>query len=248
MFKIVLCDDNDVFLRIENEIVNNYFASIDEKCQIVSYTNGIDLLNDDDIDEYNLILLDCEMPGISGLEVAERLRKNGKNVPIAFSTNYYDFTIKGYHYGIVRYLVKTESAFKENIIECIEYVRKINRENEYLSIKADGTIQTIKQADIVLISSDKHYLTFYVKNGNELDWHCEEVKARMKFDDIIEELSSRFIRIHQRNYVNMDYIIEIGSYNIIASIGSQTKRKVSMTVRNKKDIQKQYYLYKRNNV
>ncbi|WP_294242264.1 LytR/AlgR family response regulator transcription factor [Pseudobutyrivibrio sp.] len=245
MFRIALCDDNEQFIKFENEIIQDYFLSSGENCSIDSYNCGADLIKDDNkLANYNLILLDCEMPGISGLEAAEVIREKGINVPIAFSTNYYDFTIKGYHYGLVRYLVKTEDSFRDNIIECIKYVKSIKKENEYLSIKVNGVMQTYKQSDIVWITSDKHYIKLFVKNEAEDTWNCSEIKVRMKLEDITDSLSSAFLRVHNRNIVNMDYISEFSPYFVVLNTSSQTKTNISMTVRNKRDLHKKYYAYK----
>ena len=245
MFRIALCDDNEQFIKFENEIIQDYFLSSGENCSIDSYNCGADLLKDENkLANYNLILLDCEMPDVSGLEAAEVIREKGINVPIAFSTNYYDFTIKGYHYGLVRYLVKTEDSFRDNIIECIKYVKSIKKENEYLSIKVNGVMQTYKQSDIVWITSDKHYIKLFVKNEAEGTWNCSEIKVRMKLEDITDSLSSAFLRVHNRNIVNMDYISEFSPYFVVLNTSSQTKTNISMTVRNKRDLQKKYYAYK----
>lgn len=245
MFRIALCDDNEQFIKFENEIIQDYFLSSGENCSIDSYNCGADLLKDENkLANYNLILLDCEMPGISGLEAAEVIRKKGINVPIAFSTNYYDFTIKGYHYGLVRYLVKTEDSFRDNIVECIKYVRSIKKENEYLSIKVNGVMQTYKQSDIVWITSDKHYIILYIKNGEDESWRCSEIKVRMKIEDITDNLSSAFMRVHLRNIVNMNYVVEFSSYFVVINISSKDKKNVSMTIRNKQKLMKEYYAYK----
>jgi len=245
MFRIALCDDNEQFIDMERSIIEKYFTSIGEDCNIDSYYNGADLIsNENKLADYNLILLDCEMPVMTGLEVSEHIRKLSISVPIAFSTNYYDFTIKGYHYGIVRYLVKTEDSFADNIIECIKYVRTIKKENEFITIKIEGAMQSFRQKDIVLIASEKHYLSFYIKNGAKDSWYCSEVKVRMKLEDIEQNLGSNFLRVHQRNIVNMDFITEFTSYNVVISTGFQSQKSVSMTVRNKKDLQKKYYSYK----
>lgn len=245
MFRIALCDNDEQFLKKEYEIIQEYFSSSGEEYSVDLYCSGAELIkNTNKLANYNLILLDCQMPEMSGLEVAEYIRNININVPIAFSTDYYDFTIKGYHYGLVRYLVKTETAFRDNIIECIKYVKSIKNENEYLSIKVDGVIQKYRQSDIVWITSEKHYLVFYIRNGTDDSWSCSEIKARIRFEDISESLSSSFLRVHQRNIINMDYIDEFTAYFIVIYIGHRTKKNVSMTVRNKKELQKKYYSYK----
>ncbi len=245
MFRIALCDDNEQFLKTESEMICEYFSLIHEEYSVDSYKSGAELIKDESkLAQYDLILLDCEMPEMTGLEVAEFIRNRGINTPIAFSTNYYDFTIKGYHYGLIRYLVKTEASFRDNIIECIKYVKSLDQENERLTIKVNGITQSYKLKNIVWITSDKHYLTIYVREEKEGYWSCSTVKVRMKIEDITGDLSSAFLRIHQRNIVNMDYIAGFSAYFVDIYIGPNVKKNVSMTVKNKRLLQKKYYAYK----
>lgn len=245
MFKIALCDDNEQFIKIENEILQDYFDSCGEEYYVDSFCSGAELLrNSEKLANYNLILLDCEMPDMNGLEVAKRICEMNIKTPVAFSTNYYDFTIMGYHYGIVRYLVKSEDSFKDNIIECIEHVKTIKKENDHLSLKVDGIMHTYNQKDIVLIASEKHYLTIYIRFRDGEKWNCSEIRVRMKIEDLVPEMCSSFLRVHQRNMINMDYIVEFTPYHVVINTGSQSRMNVSMTVRNKRELQKKYYAYK----
>jgi LytTr DNA-binding domain. len=66
----------------------------------------------------------------------------------------------------------------------------------------------------------------------------------MRIEDISGSLSSSFLRVHQRNIINMDYIEEFTSYFVVIYTSYKTKKNVSMTVRKKKELQKKYYSYK----
>ena len=45
MFRIALCDDNEQFIDMERSIIEEYFTSIGEECNIDSYYNGADLIS-----------------------------------------------------------------------------------------------------------------------------------------------------------------------------------------------------------
>ena len=47
MFRIALCDDNEQFIKFENEIIQDYFLSSGENCSIDSYNCGADLIKED---------------------------------------------------------------------------------------------------------------------------------------------------------------------------------------------------------
>ena len=58
----------------------------------------------------DLLLLDIEMPGQSGMDLARRLRQIHDDTPIAFLTGYSDYMQEGYEVSALHYLLKPVSA------------------------------------------------------------------------------------------------------------------------------------------
>ena len=76
---------------------------------------------------YEIIILDVEMPGLNGLETAERIRQTDKSVIISFLTNYSEFAVKGYEVGAFRYILKNQPdyAYMEQLLSVFdEYNQK----------------------------------------------------------------------------------------------------------------------------
>lgn len=83
----------------------------DMECTLVTATSGNDALSKLLKDDFALVLLDVQMPGMDGFEVAEIMRSNKRtaNLPIIFVTanSRDDRNVKrGYQTGAVDYLFK----------------------------------------------------------------------------------------------------------------------------------------------
>lgn len=78
--RVLLVDDNDVMLE-------RAAATLSRECEIVGAVKdgpaALDAVRDLRPD---VVVLDLSMPGMSGLEVAGRLRRGGSTVPIVFLT------------------------------------------------------------------------------------------------------------------------------------------------------------------
>lgn len=55
---------------------------------------------------FDILLLDVEMSGMSGLELARRLRADGDHAQLAFITSHFEFVGEGYEVEALNYLMK----------------------------------------------------------------------------------------------------------------------------------------------
>lgn len=207
MIRIAICDDNRPFLEYEKKIVDDYLEGnrIDYVCDI--YESGNALLADEArVKDYDLIVLDYQMDGLTGFDTAQRINKLCSNVAIAFATNFYDFTREGYKYRAVRYLVKQEKTFASEFCECIEYVLSHKSINEDIVLNLYDSSITVKIDDLIYIKSDDHYVKYCIKDK---DTDTDHLIRRCSLDEAGKELPERFIRIHVRYIVNDKYAMRI---------------------------------------
>lgn len=88
MLHIAICDDDKEAVQAHKEIAESCLKSCGSVGEITLYTASGNLLCDitEDGFFYDLILLDIEMPGSTGMEIAERIRPCLSNVKIIFIT------------------------------------------------------------------------------------------------------------------------------------------------------------------
>lgn len=106
--KIGICEDEVLFLDLENQKVNQFFASVGEAAHIDSFSDGTLLLEKYARGErYDLLLLDLQMAHSDGMEVAEAVRKYDISVPIIFVTGVAERAVEGYHVEALDYVLKS---------------------------------------------------------------------------------------------------------------------------------------------
>ena len=202
MLRIAICDDETDArdaLRIQLEQV-----LIEETEEIVyEFSSGVNAASwlEKHPGEIDLLFLDVEMKGLSGMDTAEKIRTFNNDLIIVFVTGYSDYVFDGYRVGALDYLMKPVSI--ERLMNLFHRVRaKLTREeSQTFTIKnIDGTWR-FKLCDILYFYSDRRKVTLVTPNG--------KYPFYAKLDEIEARLASHFVRIHQRYLINpaaVDYL------------------------------------------
>ncbi len=88
--RAAICDDEEFFRNELKNFVSEYGNEMDINVSIDLYDNAKELMNNilSKSKEYDLLFLDVEMPGMTGIEMADALRKIDPWVCISFVTSY----------------------------------------------------------------------------------------------------------------------------------------------------------------
>lgn len=172
MLKIGICDDEKVFCNIAKEacekVVNKYHI----QCEFKLYNAGNAILNDNY--QADILVLDVEMPGLNGFEIAEQYLKKHPNSYVIFLTSHMEQMREAFKVRAYRYLLKPV-----NMEELEEALLRVNRdiENSRLIILNNGQKENIiKKRDLLYIESlgdgcAIHTMDTYYTSGKTLKYY-----------------------------------------------------------------------------
>ena len=224
-YSCIIIDDEPIAIKV----IKEHLEKIDNIQCIDSFTkalNAIDILNKDKID---LIFLDINMPGISGVEFLKTLKNPPK---VIFTTAYRNFAVDAFELDAVDYLVKPISF--ERFLKSINKFLSLNHpeikepientQKDYLILKADKKNHKIKHSEILYIESLDNYIKVYT---NELS-----VVSYESLTNLEKELPDDFMRIHRSYIINLSKVeIFTSSYVEISgrkfTIGRNYREQVS---------------------
>lgn len=106
MIRIMILDDEVVYLEKERKITQKFFAEKGIECRIEPFQSWEWFLAGLKEEKFDLYILDIEMPGKNGLEVAREIRRCYADPVIIFITNYMDYAIDAYEVNTYRYIPK----------------------------------------------------------------------------------------------------------------------------------------------
>lgn len=111
----------------------------------------------------DIVLLDIDMPSISGMDIANKLTKEKPFINIIFLTNREELVFQTLKYRPLRFIRK--NYIREELKEAIEAaIKKINAERCVIHFGKDKVKLNIPIEDIVYIESDKHYVEIHMSD------------------------------------------------------------------------------------
>ena len=189
-------------------------------------TDGVEALRVIEGENPDLVMLDVQMPGLSGFEVARRLNEAGSDAQLVFVTAFDQHAIHAFEVNAVDYLLKPVEAAR--LTTAVDRVRRRLASERGVARPATGELDRLLQ---LLAQRTEHREQLAVKTGDRLLLiQADEVVHASVEDDVItvvtnslsgtsnyrtlDELQARldpavFWRVHRSHLVNINKIKEI---------------------------------------
>ena len=106
--KIAICDDEQTYLDILEDECLRFLECRNQKAQIFCFQRGKALLSSED--EFDIILLDVELPDMDGFSVAEEWKNLQRPGKIIFITSHDEWVQRAFKVQAFRYLYKSGSG------------------------------------------------------------------------------------------------------------------------------------------
>jgi two-component system, LytTR family, response regulator len=170
----------------------------------------------------HVVFLDIQMPGLSGLEVAEVRRREGSLPIIVFVTAYDQFALDAFRLHALDYLTKPidPERFSESMDRVRELLRRPNREELDQRIRAMIEMHERRQSvrPHLVVREDERYLLVPTSEihcleatGNYVRLHCERANHLLRgtLSAVEAKLDpERFLRVHRSWIVNLEQVRE----------------------------------------
>lgn len=188
---------------------------------VTLFSNGEDLMfqlsaaNDPD-----LLFLDINMPGMSGLEVMRAI--NGR-FPVVLTTAYDQYALEGFNCGVTDYLLKPYTM--DRLKQAIERVaihkdtasepKSEEPATSSLEVRADGRTEVISYDSIISLESQKDYTELTLTDGRRL-------RTLATLSSLIGQLpETTFKRVQRSWVVNTQKVQSYTSTYMIMTNGSR---------------------------
>lgn len=176
------------------------------------FQNGYEFLDTEE--EFDAVLMDIDMPGLNGMEVAEKLREKNKAIDIIFTTNLPQFAVDGYKVQALDFVIKPVtfpnlSFAMEKVVE-----KKRNFLNGSFFLRIGGFAKRIHNEEVLYIEMVNHYIVLH-----EIDMEPVRIRGSLK---MIEDLLNPeiFVKINSGIVINISKVSSFENGLVLMEDGS----------------------------
>lgn len=229
---IAIIEDSGQELSLLERCLQSYLSSRQVYRVIDTYTSGEAFLENWPSKSYDLVFLDILMEGISGIEVARKIRETDSECLLIFISSSKEYALQGFEVRAFDYLLKplSEERFQKTMDLCQNELAKHIR---YIEVKESLTLVKIPLNEIIYTDYYNHYIQIHTA--------ARLIRSYQQFDVFSPLLLCypQFLCCYRNCIVNMDHVDSVDKHDFVMENGER----VPITRGNRNSIYQQYADY-----
>lgn len=211
MITIAICDDDQAAMltlkkQIEKVISRSRFNDL--TYQYLTSSTSKKLLSLAEVTPIDILFLDIQLQGESGLKIAKEFQEEHPNAAIIFVSNFESYVFYSMRFRPFRFLRKSklQDELPEALISVLQY---INHPSTTLLLSYANNYEPIQIQKIVYIEKEKksNYILLHLAN--------KTIKERANLSDMEKTLSKHnFCKINSGTIINIKHVVRAESTSV----------------------------------
>src|SRR6185295_11686485 len=154
--KTIIIDDDEV----SGKMMEHYVSKTEFMEFVQHFTSPVKALSFLSSNPVDLVLLDIEMPEMSGMELMNAIKNLNRNVILV--TSHKEFAIEAFEYNVVDYLVKPFTY--PRFFKAVSIAKERNEsrsvvpdDDDFVFVKKDNRIIQIRKSEIIWVEAMGDY-------------------------------------------------------------------------------------------
>lgn len=211
--KIVICDDERLWIEKLTSLLKKYLPR-EINYSISDFTSGEECLKMLMQSPADLLFMDIEMDGLSGIDIVRKYKSVFTESIVFFVTSHTTYFTDLFRLGSFQCLLKPidENDFKTDLLRAVELYKL---KHTKIEVKADGIARAIELGDILFIEVYKKCIRIRL-NGGELTHSGNITYYENKL------AGCGFIKTHKSFLVNLNHIRAVTADSVVLDIDDIT--------------------------
>lgn len=237
MIKIAVVDDNQVILDKVCAKVEAYGYSEGVKISTAPFLAAKFLLYElEDEQSFHIYMLDIEMPEMSGMELAAKIREYDRCAYIIFITSHLGYAVEGYELDVHRFIPKDnlEAKLAEALDSILDELKMQSDKN--FVIQTNNRIEILSYRDIYYLYKESKNTIFVTRYGKS--------RIRQPLEKVYQELNNEdFVYVDRGLIANLFHVMKFEKGELLM----RNKELLPVSRGNKQKIKVQIYEFWRDN-
>jgi two-component system, LytTR family, response regulator len=231
--KAIIIEDEKKARQLLRMLLNEHCPQVNVVDDCEDLPSGVKSIKKNNPD---IVFLDIELPGLSGLQLLDFFNEEEINFSIIFVTAYNNYAIQAFKLSAIDYILKPINT--QLLIEAVQKFEKISsrklqqlavlkanlsaQEDKKIVIPNRDSINYISPKDILYVKGEGAYATFYMQNNERF-----MLSRNLKY---VEEMISGFSflkRCHKSYIVNTNNITSLSKQDGLVTLSNNEKIPVS---------------------
>ncbi|MDP2889709.1 MAG: response regulator [Bacteroidota bacterium] len=176
--------------------------------------------------DFDLCILDIEMPGVNGIQIAEIL----KDKPVIFTTAYKDYATNAFEVDAIDYVIKPVKPERllQAVNKAINRINSVSKIRKHIRLNTDkGNVQLFFDQLVYIHTSeiDSRDKTALLENGALLQL------KNITFEKLISVLPpDQFCRVNKKELISLNKVLYFSTNQITTNIFLQSEKPLVLTL------------------
>lgn len=209
--KIALIDDREEDRAYLTSLVRRWGAERGHGVALAAFPSAeAFLFRFEEEKDFGVLLLDIEMDGMNGVELAKKVRETDETVQIVFVTGFSEFLSEGYEVSALHYLLKPIDP-KKLFTVLDRAADRLAKAEKSLAVTFDRNTAYLPLSRICYVESQKQYVLI----------HTDEKVFRMRttLAEVEEKLDEYFCKCQRSFLVNLRHVAQIRTDCVVLKNG-----------------------------
>ena len=221
MIRIALVEDDKQMTLELIEVTQRFFKENNVKSEIYTFANAEDFLCDFK-NNYNLILMDIDLPNMDGMNAVQHLRETKSDTMVIFVTSLAQYAIEGYKVNAFDFVVKPVQYYNFALTLKRALKSLLVQSEKSIIINNKSFMQKIDISNLKYIEVINHNLVFHTVNNNiEIRGTLSTYVHQLKDYDFVLCNRCYLVNLKFVSRVTTEYVI-IGEEKLILSKSRRT--------------------------
>ncbi len=202
---VAICDDDPRQTAFLHRLTAKWGRARGLALRVAEHPSAEAFLFDCDGCAADILLLDIEMAGMNGIELARRVRENDRRAQIVFITGYTDYLADGYDVEALHYLLKPVE--EEKLFSVLDRaVQRLADRSRGLLVESEDGLCRLLLADIRWIEVRGNYATIHAQRDYTIKKPLKELEA---------QLDDSFFRTGRSFLVNLRFVESVSRTEVL---------------------------------